>query len=103
MRSDHQQATDLLGHDRTTSNVPTEWSRTDNFVTNDGNVVPFELDGQPQRDGDLSDNIFLGLPPAQFAGRVDALRVYGIRELELRRDAGGLWGLNPFISLDLDS
>lgn len=26
----------------------------------------------------------------------------GIRELELRRDAGGLWGLNPFISLGLD-
>lgn len=53
-------------------------------------------------EGDLSDNIFLSLPHAQFAGRVDALRVYGIRELELRRDAGGLWGLNPFISLDLD-
>lgn len=31
------------------------------------------------------------------------LRFHGIRELELRRDAaaGGLWGLNPFISLDL--
>lgn len=29
------------------------------------------------------------------------LRFHGIRELELRRESGGLWGLNPFISLDL--
>lgn len=37
-----------------------------------------------------------------YSRKVDALQFYGIRDLELRRDAGGLWGLNPFISLGLD-
>lgn len=42
------------------------------------------------------------MPSAQSVGRVDVLRFYGIREFRVRRDAGGLWGLNPFISLGLD-
>lgn len=42
------------------------------------------------------------MPSAQSVGRVDVLRFYGIRELKVRRDAGSLWGLNPFISLGLD-
>lgn len=31
----------------------------------------------------------------------NVLRFHGIREHGLRRDAGGLWGLSPFIPLDL--
>lgn len=64
---------------------------------------PFLLNWTPARAGtDLTEKVSLGVPPAQSAGRFDALQFYGIRELELRRDAGVLWGLNPIISLGLD-
>jgi hypothetical protein len=102
VRSDHQEAIDLLGHDRTTSNFPTVWSRTDSLATNDGKVVPFELDASNGQRAISQITYFWARHLHSLLNRVDAVRFHGIRELELRCNAGGLWGLNPFISLDLD-
>lgn len=102
MRSDHQQATGVLGYDRTKSKFWTERSRTTSFATRpDGRTVPFELDASTGRDRSKREGIS-GRATCTVCWRVDALQFYGICELELRRYAGVLWGLNPFISLGLD-